>query len=205
MRRQGDKETRRHGDRETQGRGETLRMDSDRRLRLRESTRAEDQGAQNSRPFTREAASGGFTLVEVLAALLLMSIALPAIMHGISVASHAADSARHRTEASLLAASKLNELISTGQYTSQSSGDFGTDWPQLQYTWTLQTADWSPTNNNSNVTPTLQQTMTQVDLTVKWGNFDNDTVTISTLVYPNNPTSTTAIQDAASSSSGTTQ
>jgi general secretion pathway protein I len=196
---QADKQTRRHA--------ENSGTRSDRRLRLRESPRAKDQGAPALRPPIREAASGnrsGFTLVEVLAALLLMSIALPAIMHGISVASRAADSARHRTEASLLAASKLNELISTGQYLSQSSGDFGSDWPQMQYTWTLQTADWTPTNNNSNVTPTLQQTMTEVDLTVKWGNFDNDTVTISTLVYPNSPTSSMAIQNAATSASGTT-
>jgi general secretion pathway protein I len=146
----------------------------------------------------------GFTLVEVLAALLLMSIALPAIMHAVSVASHAADSARHRTEASLLASSKLNELVSTGQYQSQTSGDFGTDWPQSQYTWTAQTLDWTPTNNNSNVTPTLQQTMTEVDVTVKWGQFDSDQVTLSTLVYPNNPISTQAITNAASAASGTT-
>lgn len=188
----------RQGDKETRRQGETSIALFDRRLRLR----------ADLRQTAREAASGGrsgFTLVEVLAALLLMSIALPAIMRGISTASRAADSARHRTEASLLAASKLNELISTGQYLSQTSGDFGTDWPQVQYTWTAQTADWTPTNNNSNVTPTLQQTMTEVDVTVKWGNFDNDQVTISTLVYPNNPTSTTAIQDAATSASGTTQ
>jgi len=188
----------RQGDKETRRQGETSIALFDRRLRLR----------ADLRQTAREAASGGrsgFTLVEVLAALLLMSIALPAIMRGISTASRAADSARHRTEASLLAASKLNELISTGQYLSQTSGDFGTDWPQSQYTWTAQTADWTPTNNNSNVTPTLQQTMTEVDVTVKWGNFDNDQVTISTLVYPNNPTSTTAIQDAATSASGTTQ
>jgi general secretion pathway protein I len=146
----------------------------------------------------------GFTLVEVLAALLLMSIALPAIMHAVSVASHAADSARHRTEASLLASSKLNELVSTGQYQSQTSGDFGTDWPQSQYTWTAQTLDWTPTNNNANVTPTLQQTMTEVDVTVKWGQFDSDQVTLSTLVYPNNPISTQAITNAASAASGTT-
>jgi hypothetical protein len=94
--------------------------------------------------------------------------------------------------------------VSTGQYQSQTSGDFGTDWPQSQYTWTAQTLDWTPTNNNSNVTPTLQQTMTEVDVTVKWGQFDSDQVTLSTLVYPNNPISTQAITNAASAASGTT-
>lgn len=137
----------------------------------------------------------GFTLIEVLATLMMMAIAMPAIMHGVSLALRAADASRRRSEASILASSKLNELIWTGQWQSQTSGDFGTDWPD--YTWTAQAADWQPTSSNgSNVVPTLQQTMSELDVTVKWGPLDGQQYTLSTLVYPNNPSSSMAIQNA---------
>ena len=78
----------------------------------------------------------GFTLIEVLVTLLLMGIVLPVAMRGISVASHAADVARHTSEASSLGEAKLNELVAEGISTA-TSGDFGTDWPA--YSWTIQT------------------------------------------------------------------
>src|ERR1700733_2966996 len=76
----------------------------------------------------------GFTLIEVLATLLLMAIVLPAIMHGFTLSTSAATTARHRTEAAALAESKLNELVGTNQWQNASQqGDFQPDWPD--YTW----------------------------------------------------------------------
>src|SRR2546423_9326344 len=77
----------------------------------------------------------GFTLIEVLATMVLMAIVLPVTMQALSVSLGAASSARHTTEASGLAQAKLNELISTGQWNSTSNGDFGTDHPG--YRWEI--------------------------------------------------------------------
>jgi prepilin-type N-terminal cleavage/methylation domain-containing protein len=97
--------------------------------------------------------SRGFTLVEVLATLVLMGIVLPVAMRGISIALAAADTARHTSEATSLAEEKLNELVTSGTWSSGGSGDFGTAWPG--YSWTAQTAD-QPYN------------LTQLTLTVAW-------------------------------------
>ena len=87
----------------------------------------------------------GFTLVEVLAALLLMAIILPVTMRGLGFATHAAVSSRRRNEASLLAQSKLDELLATQQWANGGamSGDFSGDgWPD--YTWSAELVQWSP-------------------------------------------------------------
>jgi general secretion pathway protein I len=149
----------------------------------------------------------GFTLIEVLATLMLMAIAMPAIVHGIALAQKAASASRHRSEAAVLAASKLNELVWTGNYQTETSGDFGTDWPM--YTWTAETSDWTPTAVGNNVIPQFYQQIEELDVTVKWGELDGQSYTLTTLVYPNSATSQLAIQNAAaaaaSSTTGTTQ
>lgn len=89
--------------------------------------------------------SSGFTLVEVIAALLLMAIILPVTMRGVSFASHAAVDARRRNEASILAQSKLDELLATQQWANGGamSGDFSGDgWPD--YSWSAELLSWSP-------------------------------------------------------------
>ena len=63
------------------------------------------------RPATRR---GGFTLIEVLATMLLLGIVLPVAMRGVSVALSAAGTARHLSEAAVLAEAKLNELATPG-------------------------------------------------------------------------------------------
>ncbi len=76
---------------------------------------------------------GGFTLVEVLAAMLLIGIVMPVVMQGVTAATRAGSSARRRTEAATLAASKLAELTVTGQWDGgTTSGDFGADCPGLR-------------------------------------------------------------------------
>ncbi|HEV8377776.1 MAG TPA: type II secretion system protein, partial [Tepidisphaeraceae bacterium] len=58
----------------------------------------------------------GFTLLEVLATLILIGIILPAVMGGISLATAAAGEAKHKVEAVSLAQTKLSELLATTQY-----------------------------------------------------------------------------------------
>jgi len=88
--------------------------------------------------------SGGFTLIEVLVTMTLMSIIIPIVMRGISVSLATANSARHTAEAATLAQSKLSDIanqVALLMDTSQvgSSGDFGSDWPT--YHWECQSTD----------------------------------------------------------------
>jgi len=120
-----------------------------------------------------------FTLIEVIATLLLLSIALPVIMSGISLSTRAGSVARRRAEAGGLAESKLNELVATGEWQSMLQGDFGTDDPWKDYTWTAELNPWSQSMgvNGSNV-------IQELDLHVNWkeGNAQQQS-TVSTLVY----------------------
>ena len=78
----------------------------------------------------------GFTLAEVLAALVLMGIVLPIALKGASLALAASDDARRRVEATALAENKLAEFTAanaTGISAGGMSGDFGTDWPAYQW------------------------------------------------------------------------
>jgi prepilin-type N-terminal cleavage/methylation domain-containing protein len=80
----------------------------------------------------------GFTLVEVLASLTVVLIALPVAMEAISLSNATATRARRQLEAGNLAASKLAELVATNQWQNgNGSGDFSnysTSFPD--YTWT---------------------------------------------------------------------
>ena len=126
-----------------------------------------------------------FTLIEVLAALLLIGIVLPAIMKGIAASSSAASSARHRNEASGLVESKLGEIVATNQWQDNTdfSGDFGTDWPD--YKWHATVQPWAG--------DTTGTSLQQLDVTVTWlARGREDSMTLSTLVYQRSTTTTTA-------------
>lgn len=129
----------------------------------------------------------GFTLVEVLAAGLLVGITLPVIMKGIAMSDSLASLTRHRTEAGALAESKLNDLIAEGTWqTGSLSGDFGTDYPDYQWTGELQS--WG-TGQGVAGTNNVQQ----LDIHVLWTTSAGQqrSVTLSTLVYQSTNTSST--------------
>jgi general secretion pathway protein I len=117
----------------------------------------------------------GFTLIEVLATIMLLAIVIPAIQEGLHVATGMASSAKHRTEAAALAESKLNELVATNEWqTGQTAGDFNPDWPD--YRWQATLSSWQ----FDNTTAGLQQ----LDVQVSWVYRNRtDSVTVSTLVY----------------------
>ena len=114
--------------------------------------------------------AAAFTLIEVLATLLLVGIVLPVVMNGLSLCLNTADVARGQTEATSLAQTRLAELLVTGDWQRSSlSGDFGTDWPG--YRWAAEAKDW-------------ETTLRQVDMTVSWTSRGKDrAVTLTTLVY----------------------
>jgi type II secretory pathway pseudopilin PulG len=113
--------------------------------------------------------------VEVLAALLLIAIVLPAVMKGIALSTNAGNDAKRRTEAVGLAQSKLNELVATESWQGVVlQGDFGTDSPG--YTWDASVQAWPGDSTSLSIQ--------QIDVHVKWQSRNReDSVTLSTLAY----------------------
>jgi prepilin-type N-terminal cleavage/methylation domain-containing protein len=82
----------------------------------------------------------GFTLIEVIAAMLVVAIVIPVTSQAIITSLAAASRARHLTEATSLAQAQLDELVASGTWNSASMGDFGVDHPG--YRWTCQNVAW---------------------------------------------------------------
>ena len=86
----------------------------------------------------------GFTLVEVLATLVLIGIVLPVAMRGLTVALQATANSRNRVEAAQLASAKINELlVGRDVATFNASGDFGEEWPEYRWDSTGQAGEWN--------------------------------------------------------------
>lgn len=124
---------------------------------------------------SRSRRRGGFTLIEVLATLMLVAIVLPVVMKGAALATGAASTAKRRNEAAGLAEEKLAEIIATDQWQGSSlSGDFGSDWPD--YRWQATVQSWPQDTSGAG--------LQQVDLRVFWTSRDRpDSLTLSTLTY----------------------
>ena len=96
----------------------------------------------NRRSRAADRARAGFTLAEVLAALLFMAIVIPVAVQGLHIASRAGSVAERKAVGARLAERKLNELIVTGQW--QSSAQKGTIQEGLRsYSWNLQSEPWA--------------------------------------------------------------
>src|SRR5688572_22629488 len=83
----------------------------------------------------------GFTLVEVLAALVFMGILLPVTMEAVRVASRAGQVGERKAAATRVAERVLNELIVTNGL-KQTSGSGQIEERQRSYKWTLRSEPW---------------------------------------------------------------
>jgi prepilin-type N-terminal cleavage/methylation domain-containing protein len=115
---------------------------------------------------------GGFTLIEVLATIVLLGIVLPVALRGTTLALAAASHAKHLSEASTLAETKLNELTSTISSGQVSTGPSAGDFPDSpDYRWTSQSVyrDYG---------------LTELTVQVTWNERGQDrTFNVSTYVY----------------------
>ena len=84
----------------------------------------------------------GFTLAEVLAALLFMAIVVPVAMEGLHIASLAGAVAQRKGEAARIAQRVLNESLITTNW-SQSLQSGTTIEGQRQFHWTLRSEPWT--------------------------------------------------------------
>ena len=98
------------------------------------------QAKRQRHPCRRQA----FTLVEVMATLVLLAIVLPVAMEGVSLATRTVGNARDQIEAASLAETKLGEIVAAEAWRNGNlSGDFGEEWPQ--YGWSSEVSDWDGT------------------------------------------------------------
>ena len=113
----------------------------------------------------------GFTLIEILAALLLIGLILPTAMKGVSLATMLASDSSHKYEALDLAETKLAEILLQQEWKSSSgTGTFEDKYDSYQ--WTMSVSDWTMAG------------IKQIDLFVYWQQRNRQrNVTLSTLVY----------------------
>jgi type II secretion system protein I len=118
----------------------------------------------------------GFTLIEVLVTLLLIGIVIPAIMHAITAAAAAGNSARHRNDAASLANSQLASIIlavSQGQNPNL-TGELEQD--GFNYYWQATITPWNQDTSSMGIQ--------DIDLTMKWTDGGrNESMTVSSLAY----------------------
>ena len=133
----------------------------------------------------------GFTLLEVLATLVLMGIILYPVMHGISLATAAAGEARHRVEAVALAQTKLTELATDFQTLNQTGGGGGSfpDYPGYAWTSTVEQKD---TN------------LSQITVRVTWTARGQERfIDLATMVYAPDTSSSSGTGTGSTGGSGT--
>lgn len=113
----------------------------------------------------------GFTLMEILAALLLIGLVLPVVMKGVSIAHILASDSTRRYEAINLAELKLDEILLEEEWdNSSASGSFDDEYNQYQ--WIMETSGRTVAG------------LKQIDLSVFWEQRGRQRqITLSTLVY----------------------
>ena len=161
------------------------------------------QSAQARSRARSAAAEGGFTLAEVLAAMLFMAIVIPVAVQGLRIASLAGEVAERKSQAARIAESVLvDNLVATNARPTRLDGVAyeGT----REFRWTLQNGEWSQgltnrmsagasaLNQMAGSQPTVDQfsanqvTMNLVTVEVTYPVQGRDfTIRLSTLVNPN--------------------
>ncbi len=98
---------------------------------------------------------GGFTLLEVMIALLIIATSFIVLLHSRNQSVLAADYAKRMTVATLLATGRMSEIEQEGVTdTGEDMGTFGEDFPE--YTWKV------------SVSETVYEDMRSVRLEVSW-------------------------------------
>lgn len=120
--------------------------------------------------------SRGFTLLEVLAALLLLAVVLPVLMGALNTATHVGGLAHDRAEAAMFAENKLNEvLIDQSWQFGDETGDFAEDIDDpaaARYTWELHVEQW------------LDPSVRKLTMTVHWERRGRpQTITLTSAVH----------------------
>lgn len=130
---------------------------------------------------SRRTTSRGFTLVECIAALVLVGIVLPVALRGVTTAMQASGRAKHMAEATEIAHYKLNELVLDADSSAfTGSGEMESNGTNYRWASRSTTRDFG---------------LYEVTVEVSWTSAGNPLSTsVSTLVYPTSTTSTGVTQ-----------
>lgn len=93
------------------------------------------------RPGARARACAGFTLAEVLAALVFMAIVIPVAVEGVRVASLAGEVGERKATAARIAERVLNELLVTDGLRQTSASGVAEEGIR-RYQWTMRSESW---------------------------------------------------------------
>jgi len=143
------------------------------KLKAEISRRTEGDTRPSCDPRSQPAGAGrrrGFTLVEILASLLMMAIVIPVAMEGMSIAARAGMLGQRKAAAMRVAERVLNELLVEGQ-TQQNSATGTTTEGDTAYPWTMRIENWSE--------DAMQQMTIAVTFTVQGNNYE---VSVTTLL-----------------------
>ncbi|MCX6904449.1 MAG: type II secretion system protein [Verrucomicrobia bacterium] len=88
----------------------------------------------------------GFTLAEVLAALLFMAIVIPVAVQGLRIASLAGEVGERKSRAARVAERILNENLVTTNWDKAVQSGMVTEGP-YQFRWTMHNETWSQDGN----------------------------------------------------------
>jgi prepilin-type N-terminal cleavage/methylation domain-containing protein len=128
----------------------------------------------------------GFTLIEVLATLLVMAIALPAIMECINISNRVASIAKKKTEAAGLAHAQLSQILADQTWQQGgSSGNFSEMGKEYEnYSWSLNVQPWTLDDT--------ELSLEELDLTVTWIDHGHESsVVLSSMAYARGSSSAT--------------
>jgi len=103
----------------------------------------------------------GFSLLEVIAAILLLALAFAALLHVAGASLHLADQSGQISRADMWAQAKLDALgVTEPLVAGESDGDFGKD-----YRWHQRVAPWQ----DDTLPADSPLALYRVDLDVRWG------------------------------------
>lgn len=89
----------------------------------------------------RLSARRAFTLVEVLASLMLIALVVPVAMEAMSVASRAGELGRRKAAAVRIGERVLGQLLAEGQLASGNSSGVAQEGP-FEYPWAVRVENW---------------------------------------------------------------
>jgi prepilin-type N-terminal cleavage/methylation domain-containing protein len=136
-----------------------------------------------------------FTLVEVLAALLLLSIVAPIFVEAMVLSSQAGIVAEHKRVAAQLAERQLRtSIVEDSWRDGDLNGDFGSDWSD--YTWKMTTEDWQI--NTTNGYKTSDMTLLVITVIYKIAGSEHE-VSLETLVPTEQDTTSSSSSSSSSS------
>jgi prepilin-type N-terminal cleavage/methylation domain-containing protein len=88
----------------------------------------------------RSARTAGFSLIEVLCAIIILGVGIVGLSEGITVSLRSSKEAERVSAAAILAAGRIETLRAEGYLTSgETEGDFGTEFPLYGYRQTIAT------------------------------------------------------------------